>query len=129
MAGPAVVKIGDQVVPHSDWLSKVRKNKSHTHIVFYIVVPFYYEVMANSDRLSKVKEMFFFTFFCLFTFITSLFQLSDWLSKSSKVFLCAIFLIHFYYEFISAQRLICHVGQGSCGDGTDMSCRSRQLIW
>ena len=74
-----MVKIGDQVVPHSDWLSKVRKNKSHTHIVFYIVVPFYYEVMANSDRLSKVKEMFFFTFFCLFTFITSLFQLSGYI--------------------------------------------------
>ena len=75
MAGPAVVKIGDQVVPHSDWLSKVRKNKSHTHIVFYIVVPFYYEVMANSDRLSKVKEMFFFYIFLF---------------------------VHFYYEFISA---------------------------
>ena len=70
MSGPPVVKIGEEVVAHGDWLSKVKKKNQD---VFYAST-FITSLFQLSNWLSKVKKkelQFFFVLNCCYEFISA----------------------------------------------------------
>jgi hypothetical protein len=68
VSGPPVVKIGEEVVAHGDWLSKVKKTKFRIFLCIHI----YYQFIS-SQQLAEVKknELHFFFIHFYYEFISA----------------------------------------------------------